>query len=193
MADSVLYGRSNLPKSLGQSGWLKDRIVTEATSPMRLIEDRPFDCSLESAEHFAFAGQSKDTAKTRGEWTVPATLAQFGKESCNILAVLRARSGIARGINAGRALERIDFETGIVRDHQSGNPARDRDRFQNRVFDEGCARLFDHRSIRLCRQITDEKILPEDLGKLPGLMRIARGEEQTIHLDRIYRINWIRI
>jgi hypothetical protein len=120
MADPVFLYRRKLGKSLAESGRLKHRIVTETGDTSRLIDDRPFDYAFESAKRFALARQSKHTAETRGKWTLLLRLAQFGPQSFDVLAVLRAGAGVARGLNTGRALERIDFETGIVRDHQSG-------------------------------------------------------------------------
>jgi len=181
MADSIFLSGRKLAESLGESVWLEDRIVTEATSTARRIDDGPFDYALESAEHFPFARQSKHTAKTRREWARPLTLSQFRKQSCDILAILRARAGIARRVNPGRALKRIDFETGIVRDHQSGIPPGDRDCLQNRVLRESRAGFFDHRRLCFRRQIADLEFLAEDLGKFARLVRIACGDEQLAH------------
>ncbi len=67
------------------------------------------------------------------------------------------------------------------------------DRFQDRVFLEGGTGFLDRRQFRRVRQIANLKSVAENLGEFPGLVGVARSKKETMHVDRIYRINWIRI
>ena len=64
---------------------------------------------------------------------------------------------------------------------------------QDRVFFEARARFLNRRRIAFVRQIADNELPAEHGGKFSSFVRIAGRKEKRMHVDRIYRINWIRI
>ena len=109
MADSVFLFRRQLRKSLGQPQRLKDWIVTEAGMAARRIDNHPFNHALEPIERLTLARKRQHTTKTRAKRLLIGKSSKFCQQSRNIFFIGGLRSGIARGINAGRTAERIDL------------------------------------------------------------------------------------
>ena len=106
---------------------------------------------------------------------------ELTKNFLDVLRVRRALPRIARGENSRRAIQRIHFQTGIVRDDIIRKMPRGFDRFQDRVRLERRAGFLSDGQFRFLRQIANDKFFTENLHKFPRLVLIAGGEEKLFH------------
>jgi len=102
----------------------KQRIVAEAIVAAGRIQDDAFGGAAEGGEGLAIAGGGDDADESRGALFGRHT-GQFAQHARIVRFVVgvgfggvRFVSGVARGMDAGRALQSVDFEAGIVGDDE---------------------------------------------------------------------------
>ena len=72
-------------------------------------------CADGSVQYFAVVGKGNGSYKTGA---APIGSGQFGKEQGVVLGAVGVRAGKARGMNAGRTGECVDFKTRVVGEDQ---------------------------------------------------------------------------
>src|SRR5947207_4490039 len=97
----------------------------------------------------------------------------------DLLLVGRIFAGISRGADTRRAIQGIDFQTGIVGDDGPAQVPRKAERFQGGVFLERGPRLERRRNLRICREIADGELPSEKLLKFSRLMRVPRSQDDA--------------
>ncbi len=89
--------------------------------------------------HFAVFGKRDNADKACGAiWNA----GEVSEKQFVVLVVCCVRPGVARGVDAGCAIERIDGEPGVVGEEEAGREAAVIGRFQAGVFFEGRAGFF---------------------------------------------------
>ena len=91
-------------------------------------------------------------------------------------------------MDSRRAVQNIHFETRVIRYDKLVAMPRCLDCFQDRVGLERETGFRYRRQIRHATQVANIEPLTKDFRKFPCLVRVARGEKKTMHVDRIYKI-----
>ena len=122
------------------------------------------------------------------EWRIsPRKLA---KQFIDVLFVAGVFAGVTRGQNSGRTAQRIDFETGIVRDDQQmsilySSILRGRHCFKDRVLFKCSTAFFRNCHFVKKAEIVHIEIFAQQLAKLARLICIAGGQEQRLHWNKL--------
>ncbi len=139
-AASMAHAAFRLAVKLRKSSvqrWIKKQwIITETILASRSESDPP--CAFPTKEPFSSAkrwrsAQSQHTDKARRSLFFRHT--RQGMEQLLVVAhVIRFSTAVARRMDAGRAPERVHFQSGIVRESHTAGELGQRTRFFERVF-----------------------------------------------------------
>ena len=133
MAQVVLQCRRHLGKGVIEPRRNKHRIVAEAICPSGFLRDISFDRTFNGIDQFSMTSQGKHTTKARATRWSWENGCQFAQQLLQF-PVLCVVAGITSRENSGRATERMNFQTRIVRDHEATKVSRRIDRFRDCVF-----------------------------------------------------------
>jgi len=109
-----------LRKCFLNRGKIKERVVAEAIRAARSVEDHPFGSATEHRQGLAIPRRGYDTDETSSAllWWDTSKLSNQARVIRLIISIVLDQvgsvGGVARGVNAGSASERVDFESGIV-------------------------------------------------------------------------------
>ena len=176
MTDRVFRVERQFGEGFFKSFWDENRIVTESIFAARRFRDPAGYFPRDRCYQFAIFRQRDDAAEPGRSFR---RAFQFAQEFLHVAPIAPVFSGIAGRKDSRRALKRLHFKTGIVRDYNFiRKNFGDGDRFDHCVFFKGGAGLQDFRQIALARQIAERKIRTEQLRKFPRLVLVARCQEQ---------------
>ena len=142
--NAVLLLRRHLAEGLGIAGRLEDRVVAEAGRPARRIDDCAEDAALEQFLMPIRPGdhQRRDEMRLALFRHGRAALGEFGLHTGQSRGEVLARTGPVRREQAGRAVERVDADAGIVGQRRQAGSVGRRHRLDRGVLGEHVAVLL---------------------------------------------------
>jgi len=199
VAQPIFFRGRKLTEGLVESLWQENRIVAKSVPPSRQINNYSCDDAFKRPENLAAPCERQHTAKVRrGKMAQVCNLPcfvmatcmvaphlssrKFAKELVDVLLIARFLASVARRVNSWRAIKRINFQTGIVRDDEAGQLPRCGDCLESRIFFEGPSAFHHFGNFRMLGQIADCEIRPENPLNLAGLVHIAGGDNELLHV-----------
>ena len=112
-----LFFGTKLGESFFNLRKIKEGVVSEPVGAARRIEDDSFGSAAKSGQRLSITGGGQQADESRGA-PVWWNLAQFAQQTCVVGLVvgilvreMRLVCGIARGVHAGRAVQRVHFQS----------------------------------------------------------------------------------
>ena len=146
MAYLLLYSVREFSEGFGKPVGNKNRIIAEAAFSARRKSDSTLANAFGGEFYRAvFVGdRHRADEPSAAIFRVP----DFRQQFFNSLLIARVRAGVASGKNAGRAAQRFNFQTRIVRQSPNAGLQSVGTRFQSGVFGERRARFLRLETVR---------------------------------------------
>lgn len=156
----------------------ENRVVAESAGPAWRVEQGSFACSGKGCLAFG-ADEGKDTHEARGP-AFGRESAQFVEEFGEVGGIVGGFARVTRRVDAGRAVEGVHREAGVVRDRAMAAGRREGvPGLEQRVFGKGRPGFLGNRRGREGVQADDfERQSGQQLGEFPGFPRIVRGNDE---------------
>src|SRR5438309_2647880 len=104
----IFFRWSKLAKSLLETPWNENRVVSKSTRAARPIRDLSLNGPFKDSENLAFARQRQHATKSSTTRVVlSASSSKLLQQSVDLFSVRRVRAGITRRVYSGRAAQSV--------------------------------------------------------------------------------------
>lgn len=183
MAELVFDGGEEFGGGAAVGGDEEEGVVAEAEIALRLEEDAAFPGAVaDDGGGVVGVAQVNHDALVARAALVFGDVGELLQEFFVVLRIGGARPGVARGIDAGRAVEGVDFQAGVVGERGQAGVLRGVARLEEGVFDEAQARFFDGRDVEvgLRQQFTHAFGDGFDFAQF---VQVAGGDDDAFHIE----------
>lgn len=163
----------------------EEGVVSEAAFAFGFVGDDALDGAIGGGEGFAIAGEDHDAAEATGAFfAAGAGSGEFGEEFLAVVFVGGIFACVSGGVDAGGAVEGIDFDTGVIGEDEGigGEDGGCGEGFDGGVGFEGVAVFDGGGDLGVGGEVGDRvHEVMEDRGDFFGFMGVLGGDDEGGH------------
>lgn len=164
----------------------KKGIIPKAARADFLCEELAFDAAMRDMQDFAITGEDHAALKASAEGGGLLQLGEFSFQFRAVVSSIRIFSSVAGATHSRITAQSIDFETGVIRQHQQArHTTAAAHSFDDGVGFKSIASFFIQYHTRVSAEIFDLPALSEDGGDFFSLVCVGGGKDEAGHGEEV--------